>query len=266
MKIESVIVACFSPTGTSQAIAKAIADGFGGSDVDLIDVTTPEGRRTSLATSEADLLVLALPVYMGRVPALVRPWLESITARNTPTVCVVVYGNRAYENALLELRDIARNCGCIPVGCAACIGEHSFSSQEKPTAHGRPDAADLDYARQFGAAVRRKLDAVPSIDSMGEVAVPGSYPYGGVTQLWDVDFITVDDACGQCGHCAEICPAGAIDRDNPACIDTKTCITCCACIKRCPQQARGMKPGPVMDAQQRLNTLFSEPKEPECFL
>jgi len=49
-------------------------------------------------------------------------------------------------------------------------------------------------------------------------------------------------------------------------IDTKKCITCCACIRNCPEQARSMKPGLVRDASVRLHTLYRERKEPEYFL
>jgi ferredoxin len=95
--------------------------------------------------------------------------------------------------------------------------------------------------------------------------LPGNYPYGGVTKLWDVDFIAVSDKCTQCGSCAEECPVGAIDSENSNLVNKEKCITCCACIKNCPQNARSMKPGPVKDAAIRLNKLYKERKEPVIF-
>ena len=178
----------------------------------------------------------------------------------------MVYGNRAYDNALLELKDIAKSRGCVPVACVACIGEHSYADSGAPVALGRPDGSDLGRAGAFGQKIRDKLQSIAEITRVAEVYVPGSYPYGGITELWDVDFIAVDDRCLQCGACAEVCPVGAIDPQDSALIDLKKCITCCACIKSCPQGARTMKPGPVKDAQQRLSTLHKDPKQPECFL
>ena len=44
-------------------------------------------------------------------------------------------------------------------------------------------------------------------------------------------------ACTQCGFCAEVCPMGAIDKND--CTRTPgICIKCCACIKKCPQGAK----------------------------
>ncbi|MFC1852378.1 4Fe-4S binding protein [candidate division CSSED10-310 bacterium] len=153
-------------------------------------------------------------------------------------VCVVVYGNRVYDNALLELKDILVERGCIPIAGVAYIGEHSFSSSEIPTAEGRPDARDLNHAELFGRKINEKLLSVSSVDQISEVDVPGSYPYEGITKLWDVDFITVSDECSQCGICAEECPVGAIDLENSYLIVKEKCVTCCAYIKNCPQNAR----------------------------
>ncbi|MCJ2165328.1 MULTISPECIES: EFR1 family ferrodoxin [unclassified Pseudodesulfovibrio] len=266
MKMESVKLVCFSPTGTTRAVVRGIADGLGPVAVELIDITRPEARRQPLRTSENELLVVAVPVYMGRVPALLNEWLNALQGHDTPAVCVVVYGNRAYENALLELKDIVSRRGCVPIAGAAYVGEHSFSNSEEPTAQGRPDEEDLKHAARFGRRIREKLDSVSSMAEVREVEVPGSYPYEGRTELWNVDFIQVSDQCAQCGLCAELCPVGAVDPQNSAAIDQVKCITCCACIKSCPQGARSMKPGPVKDAAIRLFTLYKEPKKPEFFV
>lgn len=130
MKIQSLKLVYFSPTGTTKRIIEGIARGISQSAVGIVDITKPEARKQQLQTSEDELLVVGVPVYYGRVPAAAIDWLHTIKARNTPTVCVVVYGNRDYDDALLELKDTVVKHGCMPITCAAYIGEHSFSNSE----------------------------------------------------------------------------------------------------------------------------------------
>ncbi len=266
MDIKSVKSVYFSPTGTTESVINSITDGLEFKDTELINLTKLSARKKSLKTTADQLLIVAVPVYMGRVPDLLNQWLNSIEADNTPAVCVVVYGNRVYEDALLELKDIVAKRGCLPIAGAAYIGEHSFSSVETPVAANRPDGNDLEHAFKFGSKVRAKLDSITSISTEDIVNVPGVRPYGGITKLWDVDFIAVSDLCSQCGICAQICPVGAINEKDSTSIDHIKCISCCACIKKCPLKARSIKPGPVQDASNRLTTLFSEPKQPENFI
>ena len=265
MEIQSLKLAYFSPTGTTRSIVQAVARGINQSTTEHIDITKPDMRKIQLQTSKNDLLVVAVPVYIGRVPALLGEWLHAIKADKTPAVCIVVYGNRAYDDALLELRDILIKRGCIPIACAAYIGEHSFSSSEMPIAENRPDVNDLNHAELFGSRIRQKLVSISSIDQISDIKIPGNYPYNGDSKLWSVDFIAISDECIQCGNCAVGCPVGAIDSEDSNSIDKEKCITCCACIKNCPQNARTMKTGLVKDAAVRLNKLYKERKEAVFF-
>jgi ferredoxin/menaquinone-dependent protoporphyrinogen IX oxidase len=266
LDIQSMKLAYFSPTGTTRSIVQAIAYGIDINAAEQIDVTRPDMRKKQLQTSKNDLLVVAVPVYIGRVPALLTEWLHGIKADRTPAVCIVVYGNRDYDDALLELRNILMERGCIPIACAAYIGEHSYSSTETPIAVGRPDINDLKHAELFGRKINEKLRTLSAVDYISDVKIPGSYPYRGDNKLWCVDFIEVSDECIQCGTCAELCPVGAIDSEESNLIDKGKCITCCACIKNCPQNARTMKPGSVKDAAVRLHNLYKERKEPVFYI
>ncbi len=267
MDIRCTKLVYFSPTGTTRAVVEAVGRGIGSGPVAHVDVTKPDARKMPLRTSHDDLLVVGVPVYVGRVPALLDGWLEGIRADRTPAVCIVVYGNRAYEDALAELRDVVAERGGVPVAGAAFIGEHSYSGPDAPIAVSRPDAADLKEAEAFGRAIGETLRSAASPDSITDLNVPGNHPYRKREALFSVDFISVGDTCTACGTCAQGCPVDAIDDlDGHSRTDWDTCILCCACIKSCPRHARSMKDGPVKDLAVRLSRMCAARKEPELFL
>jgi ferredoxin/protein involved in ribonucleotide reduction len=256
MNIQSLKLVYFSPTGTTKKVVQEIARGIHPGTIDELDITRPDARKQPLQTSETEILILGVPVYMGRVPTLITEWLHAVQAHNTPAVGVVVYGNRAYDDALLELNDILARRGCKPIAGAAFIGEHSFSRAETPA---QVRCTHLKHAELFGQNIREKLQSVSSPGQISEVKIPGCHPYRGEpchpyrrdTVFWNVDFIAVSDACIQCGICGKGCPVSAIDPENSRAIDTENCITCCACIRHCPHHARTIKPGIVRDASLR---------------
>ena len=156
MKVQSLKLVYFSPTGTTKAVVQGIAKGINNVKIEYLDITKPNARKQSMHTSDDELLIVGVPVYMGRVPAILSEWLHAIKGHNTPAACVVVYGNRVYDNALLELNDILIKCGCIPIAGAAYIGEHSFHSPELPAAsEGRPDVSDLNHF--YPGGLRKRL-------------------------------------------------------------------------------------------------------------
>lgn len=266
MKVNSVKLLFFSPTGTTKAVIHGIAAGFGEHPTTIYNISKPQARIQKLKINSDELLVVGVPVYMGRVPAIIMDWLQSIVADKTPVVCVVVYGNRVFDDALLELKNVLVKCGCIPIAAGAYIGEHSFSNNERPIAEGRPDMNDLHHAHLFGIEIYKKLLSISSINQLSDLNIPGNNPYGGITQLWNVDFIEIGNNCSQCGICANNCPAGAMDKETLDFVNIEKCITCCACIKNCPTNNRKMKVGLVKDASIRLNNLYKEHKEPMVFL
>lgn len=267
MDVQSIKMVFFSPTGTSKAVIQGIARGIDQPITELIDITPADARNTPLKVSETDLLVVAVPVYVGRVPDVLLDWLDAIEApQHTPAVCVVLYGNREYDDALLELNDILVQRGCKPIAAAAFIGEHSFSSSETPIAVARPDENDMDQAERFGKKIKEKFLSLSSTAAVSEIKVPGNHPYREREAKLPADFIAVSDQCTQCGVCAKACPVEAIDPEDSSLTDKKKCILCCACIKACQETARTMKESKIKEIAIRLHEICKERKEPVFFL
>ncbi len=148
----------FSPTGTTRRVLEGIAQGLAVQMTEYLDLTSARTRAGTIRELDEGLTLIGTPVYAGRVPIQAAEALRMIKAAGAPAVLVVVYGNRAYEDALLELKGIVEEVGFRPLAGAAFVGEHSFSTDTIPTAAGRPDKEDLEKARAFGNLVREMLE------------------------------------------------------------------------------------------------------------
>jgi flavodoxin len=203
MELPQAKLIYFSPTGTTQQVLQAIARGIGAQDVDDLNLTLPDDANKTIPPLADELVIIGAPVYGGRLPMEAVKRFKQIRANQTPAVLVLVYGNREFEDALLELKNLAIELGYNPIAGAAFIGEHSFATQDIPIANGRPDDQDIQMAMDFGAQVRRKLAALPSATTPVDLAVPGKFPYEAPgSRPMAAAPVTNAQACTLCGLCA----------------------------------------------------------------
>ena len=156
MKTEKLYVIAFSPTGTSRAVASAIASGTGICNTEYIDLGKP-GPKPEITLPENAVAVISVPVYGGMAAPVAMERLAGIKGVGTPAVLVAVYGNRSYGKALEQLPVFAAESGFVPVAAGAFVGEHSYSTPSRPIAEGRPDGSDIACAEALGRAVSEKL-------------------------------------------------------------------------------------------------------------
>ena len=201
MNIDEVQLITFSPTCTSKQVGEAIVHGTGISSVSKVDLTLEAAGKREVPSHA--LAVITVPVYGGHVAPLALERMKELHADGAPAVVVVVYGNRAYEKALVELDAFVTKLGFKVIAGATFVGEHSYSSEKYPVAAGRPDADDLEYAKP--------MPRTPQVDA---------------------------ERCTHCGYCVKHCPAGAIIKGDECNTVAEKCIKCCACVKGCPQKAR----------------------------
>lgn len=216
----------FSPTDTSRKGTCAIAKALGGTYNEL-DLTC-QGAKAQYGSSEA--VVFGAPVYGGRLFKGFVERLAEVRGEKTPCIITVTYGNRDFDDALLELCDLVTAQGFIPVAAAALVGQHTYGSIQV----GRPNKEDLDEDAAFAEKVAKKLKN----GDYSTPNVPGNRPYkeGGNGGSF---FPLTNDACIDCGRCVAECPMRAIGQDNRT-IHTDRCIACFRCIRRCPVGAKHM--------------------------
>ena len=243
MTINRVTAVYFSATGTTEKVVTAaaalIAEQLGAEYAEY-DFTLPQAREAVPEFSAGELVVFGVPVYAGRIPNLLLPYVKTIQGNGAAGIPIVLFGNRAYDDALIELRDVMQDNGFHTVAAAAFVGEHSFSTV---LGAGRPDAEDMEQVREFSELSAQKLDMLARFGAPVEVngAKDRVYYQPKRTDGKKIDIRKVKpqtaDTCDHCGLCAQLCPMGAIDpRDVTS--TPGICIKCGACIKKCPKRAK----------------------------
>jgi ferredoxin len=196
--------------------------------------------------------------------------LRRLKAYDTPAVIVVVYGNREYEDALLELKDISVEAGFIPVAGGVFIGEntanYALDNDTAKIAQGRPDTEDLKKAVEFGRVVWKKVADIRALDAISPLQVPGDFPYIERGKPPRTSPTTQETLCARCEECAKACPTAAITVRDEVLTDQDACIMCCACVKNCPTGARVCDHTWMKQAGEWLSANYRERKEPEIYV
>ncbi len=266
MDINSLKLIYFSPTQTTKKIIEGIAQGIQIAAIEHVDLTPPDAGMRALTEMHDGLVIIGAPVYVGRLPTDMIRRFRRLKGNDTPAVIVVVYGNRAYEDALLELRDLALEAGFKPVAAGAFIGEHSLSTSAMPIAAGRPDEEDLGKAREFGKVIRKEIRNMQTIDGLMPLKVPGSFPYREPPAMPKISPVTQETVCIKCGRCALVCPTAAVTVRETVATEQSLCIRCCACVKNCPAEARVMEDPRIKQKTEQLFEDCRNRKEPETYL
>ena len=267
MEIKQVKLVYFSPTGTTQKVLDSIAQGISAGDVEHINLTLPEGTQQAIPSFTDELVFIGAPVYGGRLPVDAVRRFKQLKANQTLAILIVLYGNREFEDALLELKHLAIELGFVPVAGGAFIGEHSYASENLPIANGRPDELDVQKAIDFGSKIKDAVTALPSLDAKMDLEIPGSFPYeASGARPMAIAPITKEDLCTLCGTCVDVCPTAAISMNDSVTTTIERCIRCCACIKSCPENARAIEDSMWEKIANWLNENCSIRKEPQTFL
>lgn len=260
----------FSATGTTEKIVLKVAvklsEKAGSPLSDRVDFTPPKSRENPCCFSKNDFVVVGVPVYAGRVPNVLLKYIKSVRGNGALAAAVVLYGNRDYDDALIELRDLLTEDGFRVIAGAAFIGEHSFS---RILAKGRPDEKDLAEADSFADLIIRKITE----NKLDTVKVKGNIPYRSYYKPKDPQKNPVDirkvqpktsEACTHCMTCAKVCPMGSISLEDPSLL-TGICIKCGACVKKCPVGAKYFDDPDYLRHKTEMEIGLTARREPELF-
>ena len=228
MKIQFVY---FSPTDTTKKVLHAMFDN-NSLGAEIVEHNLTDSKFSEIETEfDADtVVVFGVPVYSGRVPKTAVDRFQNLKGKNTNTILVVTYGNRDFDDALLELSDIVSGNGFKVISAAAVVTEHSVARQ---IAAGRPNKKDMQQLEKYG-------EQIINMDMSKEktIEISGNFPY---REYQNTPFKPKGNKnCTECGLCAKMCPVNAIQADNFKITDKSVCISCMRCVKYCPKNARNL--------------------------
>jgi ferredoxin len=224
MMRHKIIKIYFSPTGNTKKSVDAMAASVGTEFLEF-DMTV-EAEINPCVFSSGDFAIIGAPVYGGRIPKAAADRLSRFKGSQTPCIVLVTYGNRHYDDALLELADMAEAQGFAVKGAAALVGRHTFGQIQSD----RPDSNDLDADKEFARRAFENKNA-------RNIRISGNRPYKAGGNGGSFRPLT-SDACISCGLCANNCPVHAIGPDCRTIGDR--CISCFRCIRNCPPGAKHM--------------------------
>ncbi len=264
--MKSLSLIYYSPTGTTKKIVREIGRNLGLKLTSEINISDSK-CESKIQINKNCLSIIGMPVYAGRLPVNALESIKLLQSKQSPVVIVVVYGNREYDDALLELKEIANNCGFEIIAGAAFVGEHSYSTTEKPIAKNRPDELDFEKCADFARMITEKLKNIEDINKLPQLEIPGHFPYKERKQLpTTIHPETDNDRCNLCSVCVDTCPTNAICIHETVVTNGELCTLCCACVKNCPEYARTLDNPAVNCIRENLFLNFSVRKEPVYFV
>lgn len=256
MEKSNITLVYFSATYTTKKVVKSIAEVFNHKMTEY-DITQeiPDG---DVIVDNNNILIVGVPVYAGRVPANAIEGLNRFKGNGNPAVIVCVYGNRDYDDALLELKNVIQGNGFKVVSAGVFIGQHSiFHTVGK----NRPDKEDITATKEFAEKTVELFTSISDTGFLEDIIVKGNMPYKipGNIPIKPKG----NKKCNKCGICVKLCPVTAIPSDLPRKTNKEKCISCGRCIVVCPQNARHFDGILYKMANKKFIKAFSGRKEPE---
>lgn len=252
MRYKKVI---FSPTGGTQKVSDILMAQWDPAAAQL-DLSDPRASYEKWDFGPDDLVLIAVPSFAGRVPPLAAERLGRLKGNGAKCILLCVYGNRAYEDTLREMEDLAAAAGFEVTAAVAAVAEHSIVHE---VAAGRPDAEDEKILRAFAQQIGDRVREGRRMTGQ----IPGNRPYrkkgGSMTPA-------AGKKCTACGTCVRVCPAQAISAEHPQKTDASACAGCMRCVAVCPQDARKLNGAVLAAVNLVLRKSASARKENELFL
>lgn len=217
---------------------------------------------------EGDLIVVSTAVYEGSIPSLILEPLNKLKGQGKWAVPIGVYSARSPEEYVKEMSGLLRKQGFKILAAANFVAEHSYAHDQAPAGRDRPNAQDLETAKEFGRKIAEKVE-----EGLKEIPLESKPLKNGENYMreeWSENRVKAmimapehdEEKCTQCNSCVDSCPMAAVDPETYR-VDGDKYMRCRACVKVCPVNAK------TNEFSQRVSQFMNsweKGKQPELFL
>lgn len=247
----------FSPTGTTKKVVQTLSTTMEG-QIKEIDLSDSNFLEDEYSFCREDVVIVGVPSFGGRMVVLARNRISKFFLGNgAKAIIIATYGNRAYDDQLLEMYDLMNDCGFEVVGAIGAVCRHSIVNE---VASNRPNEKDIETLHKFSKVIQDHMNEKHSFN------LPGNRPFKEARQHFPFLPIT-SDACNGCGMCVNTCVHHAITlKDGIAHTNNDECISCMRCIQVCPMHARALEPEVYASVREKMLKNCSSYKEYELFI
>ena len=114
----------FSPTGGTKNVLDIFCSAWD-CQKEYINLSDIPKLGFSIPFQENDICIVSVPSFSGRVPQFIIPILQNLQGNKTKAILISTYGNRAFDDTLLELKDTMEQSGFLCYCAIAAVTRHS---------------------------------------------------------------------------------------------------------------------------------------------
>ena len=218
---------CFSGTGNSYSVAKAISKYF---SVEPELITNFKDQST-IEITDSQIGIFA-PVYLNDIPKVVKEFILKLSFPDTNAYVFTILSSSSGKNKNgFKNINIALAQHNAKLALAYDISMPS-GFQKRTDMDSVLNTVSIKVAEITKAIENKRENYTPH----GSTILPKNFTKLSVMYR-PLSRMTVTEKCGGCGLCCKLCPTNNIIIQNGKAVRGKNCIACTACANWCPQHA-----------------------------